>query len=515
MPEKKTTNSNLHDGAPVYMKEAEKAQVNSNIRITCFSVAELKDITISSNYDFVTLEYNLRAPDGKNVIEGTVELADKKTRSVRLDDILPLDEMKKYEKNEPPFYFLNTRSTLDNGQTLEGAFSFAGSLLAGKEATEMPKFDLKARLDAIPIATPDMTVDQLRRICVDFINLQTEFPYMLEEDVDQFITSQKKARKLRAGILHAGIPYISIGSGNVYRVAEFYNAETGTIDKNADILKTDRFFGNACSGSAYMAWSRVINSTKRAYTYEMTEAFGFIPVGPYKYDTSVEVFVPYQKDPDGYCCRTVCNDNGEQTMFESYAAMKLADGTTNNGHVRLLTGEPFVVRNPDGTINGDESYLIMSEQTCYTTRPNHVRIDKNGDHYIAQGGVNVKFTFKALFDTYYIPFTFAEFLGTKKVDVATVGVDSDEKLFSADDIAALTLTSNYPISDVFVTVKNNLGEKVYSCVHRSLDFFIKEMKLGEILPTDELKPFADHTISIDCQLFNGSKLNALSAKLKN
>ena len=52
MADKKTTNSNLHDGAPVYMKEAEKAQVNSNIRITCFYLGE--DIIKADvlNYEF-------------------------------------------------------------------------------------------------------------------------------------------------------------------------------------------------------------------------------------------------------------------------------------------------------------------------------------------------------------------------------------------------------------------------------------------------------------------------------
>jgi len=492
----------------------ERVLVNSNLRMTIFCVDELRKVTLQSNLSITKAEYELKSLDGDTVMSGECVFEKQPKYAYALEEVLPLDEMVQYERSEPPFYLLEVRTTVETGKVLKGAYSWAGSLVKGYETTVCPRTDMKERLAAIPIARPDMTVDELRQICVDFINLQSEFTYTLPYDVDCYVSSQKKDRILRKGIVHAGTPYITVGSGSLYRIAEFYDEKTGMISEDADILKVGRLFGNACSGSASISWSRVINSAEIGYTMHMCASRGCIPLGDIKYDFSISGFVSKKKDPDGWSCRRVCDDNGEQVMFEAYALTKPADGAVNDGHVRMFTKCPTVVRNEDGTINGEESYVIMGEQVCYTSNPNHIRIAPDGSHYIAQGCVDIKYSFKNLFDTGYIPYTFAEFLGTKKVDLAEVWVSEKKDEYTADEIASLVVSANYNISDIFLTVTDANGDVVYKTVHRPLEFFYRKVDLSKALSSDvkeKLAELSGNNISIDVQLYNGAKPNALKA----
>ena len=177
-------------------------------------------------------------------------------------------------------------------------------------------------------------------------------------------------------------------------------------------------------------------------------------------------------------------------MFESYAKMKPADGLVCPGHVRMNAAVPTVVRNADGTINPEESYSLIHEQVCYTAHPNHIRIAPDGTHYVAQGCVDIKYTFRELFDTNYLPVTFAEFQDPSKVEPARI------RLAVEPELKDRVLTANYPISDVFVETNG----KRYT--YRNVEFFRKEVKMGDIFPKEALTQDA----KITCQLYNGERL---------
>lgn len=502
------------DGTPLQIPPTEKVLVNSNLRMTIFCVDELRKVELMSNLSIAKIDYSLKSIAGEEAIAGEYVFENQPTYSFCLEKALPLDEMVKYERSEPPFYLLEINTTLETGKVLRGAFSFAGSLVKGYEATVCPRTDLKERLANIPIARPDMTEDELRKICVDFINLQSEFTYTLPFDTDCYVSSQKKDRILRKGIVHAGIPYITVGSGSLYRVAEFYDEKTGMISEEADYLKDTHYFGNACSGSAGIAWSRVVNSADIGYTMNMCASRGCIPLGDIKYDFSISCFDRGKNNPDLWTSRRICDDNGEQVMYEAYAMAKPADGAvTGEGHVRMFTKPSIVVRNSDGTINGDESYVIMGEQVCYTSNPNHIRMTEDGSHYIAQGCVDIQYSFKNMFDTNYIPFTFAEFLGTKKVDIAEVFISDKKDVYTAENIRDLTVSSNYNISDVFFNVTDEEGNVIYKHVYRAQEFFYKVLPLAKLVPAavfEKLAELKGNKLSIDAQLYNGEKLNALT-----
>ena len=61
-----------------------------------------------------------------------------------------------------------------------------------KHAKKLSEGNLLEQLAAIPVARPGMTEDELRQICVDYIKLETEFPFKLEEEF------QRKANISRA-----------------------------------------------------------------------------------------------------------------------------------------------------------------------------------------------------------------------------------------------------------------------------------------------------------------------------
>jgi len=225
------------------------------------------------------------------------------------------------------------------------------------------------------------------------------------------------------------------------------------------------------------------------YTMFMCPGNGFLPVGPYV-GAADSVSMYDRKSPDGVCCRSICSSNGEQTMYESYGQMKPADGLVCDGHVRMNGVVPTVVRKADGTIDPDESFTLLLEQVCYVADPSHLCIAPDGSHYTAQGRTTYRNSFRMLYDAGYLPFTFAEFADPSKVQRAKF------RLAVEPELKDRVLTTNYAISDVFA-LRNG---KRY--VYRNMEFFRKELKLGDIFPAEAL----GEDTKLSCRLYNGELL---------
>ena len=451
------------------------------------SCKELHNVEITCKVPMVKATYKVCDSDS-TVLEGEHSFGEAGVTRFVLPDILSLDALLPYE-TEDARYSLETTVSLISGHTVKSPWAFRCHLHTGTHATAVAGGNLQERLAAIPIANASMTETQLRQICVDFIRLGAEFPFKFRDDFVYTIESQKRPRRLLGGKIYGGIPYVSRGAGNLYRWAEVYDPETGTLGRDSDIYDNIRLFGNACSGAASMAWARVVTSAYLGYTMFMTEANGFLPVGPYRYPKeNITRFI--RNDPNEVCCKTVCAFNGEQTMFESYAQMQPADGLVCDGHVRMNCAVPTVVRNPDGTIDPDRSCTFIHEQTCYTSHRNQLRITPEGSHYVAQGRVQYHNTFRQLLTEGYLPFTFPEFKDPSLVQPARI------RLAVEPELADRVLTANYPISDIFA----ELNGKRYA--FRNMEFFRKEVKLGDIFPAEALTK----DTRLFCQLLNGQLL---------
>lgn len=335
----------------------------------------------------------------------------------------------------------------------------------------------REKIRAIPVATEGMTEEQLRQICLDFMRLQLSFEWTPDRDHAFNIETEmhnNKPMTFQKGTLYAGCPYRAGNgcgkSGNLYTVMEIYDAETGVLSSEG--LTTDQWTAlitNHCSSSCYWAWSRVINTmfgssddlTRQGWSNaRMVHSEGFLRVGPYTYKG-----ISRWDEGDG--TRAVCEANGEQTMFRSYAAMLPADGliqlypkgNTNANHVQMLAVKPEVAYLPDGSIDGENSFLTILEQTSTPKKTTR----EDGETVWVEGGIDKRCSFKKMFQASYLPFTFAEFHGENPVEPLEFHLTHKNggEIRTLAELRDSTLTANYPISSVKVVATDEDGKQTY------------------------------------------------------
>ena len=143
------------------------------------------------------------------------------------------------------------------------------------------------------------------------------------------------------GAVYAGLPYVGTATGNIYRLLDFMDPETGVVDVRGAGWDPGTF-GGMCSSGCYWAWARVMNSADYRWCADSVQARGYLNVGPYSYDSSwVKFIMEGDQGTDD-----VCRENGRQTMYESYGAMQVADGMISlyekNGHTQMCCVAPTV-----------------------------------------------------------------------------------------------------------------------------------------------------------------------------
>ena len=314
----------------------------------------------------------------------------------------------------------------------------------------MPNKLLSSTLEDFPMATQDMTKEQLRQLCLDFFEFQLTFQWRPKADVTGYTSYNfGYAKPLQADYYYEGIPYWGAASGNPYRWMEYYDEVTGEMDlakafdengglgegaatdgmgKNASglpvIVRYRSFMAlfNQCSSSAGWAWSRAINSVRFGMTSVTNVYHGYIPVGCYSYGfdhegthygpTQIQIFGvknPERGNPIGYDTKHVIRDlkaaNGENAMFDCYAQMKPADCLVSDGHI-LMVKDVNLFKAEDDTVDYKLSTVTVLEQVDawgYTGL-------LSGKPLYRQGKVDQVYTFAQLQEETYIPFTFVEFL---------------------------------------------------------------------------------------------------------
>ena len=196
----------------------------------------------------------------------------------------------------------------------------------------------REKLNAFPIKRKDMTVAEMRELCVSFFRYEKTALWTPDSDFYYIRNAKGKEDEMLKGNIYGGLPYIGLASGNLYRLMDYYDEETGVVNM-ADATRVPKLFGNQCSIGSYWGWSRVINSTNHDWTQNMVVKNGFLRVGPYTYDDDLAAFVPYNGTVP------ICQANGPQVMFQSYAAMEPGDGLvqyTSAGHVTMCSCVPHV-----------------------------------------------------------------------------------------------------------------------------------------------------------------------------
>jgi len=383
------------------------------------------------------------------------------------------------------------------------------------------------RINALPIASSDMSSDELRQLCVDYMRLQLSFQWTPNDEFSYIIATYNKPIGFHVGKVYAGLPYNGPNggpSGNIYTLMEYYDSESGVLDvKTLGTQRLSQIISNHCSTSTFWAWARVVN-TMRHYNNasaktgfensKMNKYYGFLPVGPYDYEIQ-------QNWRSGGGTLEVCLSNGKQVMYESYANVLPGDGcitlfkrenARESNHVAMFSSKPVIVYNEDGTINGDKSYVLVYEQT--STPESY--FTEAGDYITLVGNLDNKYTFYSMFQAGYVPFTFAEFQGTDPVEDGQVTLKySNHNAFSFEKIASSTLSANYPISNIYITVTDKDGNSVYRGAETPYAVNTSTLPMNMIFDSSkEFEPYfiSGNRITIDVRLSTGEVLNALDVR---
>ena len=86
-------------------------------------------------------------------------------------------------------------------------------------------------LNALPVKSDNMTIQQMRETCVQFMRFSKTALWTPNNNM-QFVKNPSNAiDEITKGIVYAGLPYVgSGGCGNVYRMLDNINEETGVMD---------------------------------------------------------------------------------------------------------------------------------------------------------------------------------------------------------------------------------------------------------------------------------------------
>ena len=377
-----------------------------------------------------------------------------------------------------------------------------------------PTINQKLTWDAInaqPVKSDSMTIQEMREACVSFMNFSKTAMYIPNDYLGFEKNNNGATDEMIKGQIYAGLPYIGGGGcGNVYRLMDYIDPATGVLNMEYIKLRPN-LFGNHCSSCTYWAWGRVISSVEHAFTANITHKNGYLRIGPYTYNDDLAFSSTYTSD-------MVVAENGMQTMYKSYAELHLADGLVNyhsgGGHVIMATSEPTVVYLTNGDIDPVNSYITISDQgqswAEYT--------NEAGDKGQYKANVDMKMTFLKLYEGAYLPFSFAEFLGDKPVDATECSINIEGETVEQEKLLKATVTCNYGISDVYLSLYNENGREVYRLVTRAVNAGEKQLQLAKNATNsyswgDFASLSGEYTAKVTAQLSTGERPELYNGKV--
>ena len=391
---------------------------------------------------------------------------------------------------------------------------------------ELPNHLSWEQINAFPVVNSSMTIDEARKLCVDFFRYAKTALWIPDSDMEFIKNSSGSQDEMGEGKVYGGLPYVGLGSGNVYRLMDYMDPDTGVVNLRNAVEAEEPYdgwktFGNQCSIGAYWGWGRVINSAKYTWTQNCVVKNKMPRVGPYTYDDELKR-VGGKDNPNTV---DILADNGREVMYKSYAELKLGDGMiyyTSAGHVIMASSEPHVEYKADGSIDPDLSYLTIVDQgqTWYEDG-----VAADGTQFTYKGGVDTKKTFKQLFDQNYMPFTYLEFLGKDPFENSTCSFSFTGDTITATELFSSEVTSNYGISDAYAVVYDDDGNEVYKHAVRVTQAMTKKLKITrekkenskvntvETWGKLEFAPGVEYTVKIQVQLATGERPTIYQGKL--
>lgn len=213
----------------------------------------------------------------------------------------------------------------------------------------------------------------------------------------------------------------------------------------------DAYIGSDCSSALQQALLTVGAEVFFTQTQSMIPSFhrGTYPVGNYEVELGLDL------EGAGQITKNYTDYNGEEVMMECYAQLRKGDAVVRwyegYGHTRLCATDAVVVRDENGKIDPNYSYIIMHEQGL----ANFDEEAKTNTSWTT----NRKYSFGNLYGEYYLPVTIKEFITGEfeETDTKLEGGVSDSRL----GLTTGTITSNYAIDNVRMQITDGSGKVVY------------------------------------------------------
>ena len=308
-----------------------------------------------------------------------------------------------------------------------------------------------------PMATPDYTfsgtptTDELRQTALQGMRDLLSIQWHTATEISYYKTgpmSHKRFEHLPKNV-YGGTLYSNASTG-IFQFLEFYNQETGELKYPGEPHELKEAIGNSCADSLLWGYSTVCNSiTGGFFPATMVYANGYIPVGRYTYDYSVD---NYNKYPSS----KIVKANGQDVIIESYTLVQPADAlvSTTANHAMMVVGAPKVSYNDDGSVDLANSYIPIQDQRAGSGEGFY---DEIVDGYLVRfsGRTYYDFPFSELLEKHYIPVTTAEFMGTKPYEKATVTLSKE--CATVNDLLRAKVESNYPLAVIRITLTDTKG----------------------------------------------------------
>ena len=297
----------------------------------------------------------------------------------------------------------------------------------------------------------------------------------------------------KGGQLHIGIPYNHYSTTLNRFMACFDENNVGKewLYDMPSIEGFDTYFGNDCSGAVQAAWWTVSTTTDVQYCENMQPVrakYGCIPVGEWPSDVEVAT---------GEDSKDVVTALADMNVwYEAYAQVRHGDAYVHIGkdgnHTRMAQEDAVVVRDENGLINGDYSYIITVEQGAPATM----------DPYFCSWRYDYKYSFKNLVMAGYLPVTCIELVTgeTDPIDCKLVGGIEGRGGMTVGEIQ-----SNYNIDTVTLQIVDSQGDVAFdhtlnpNAMYRS-DFGCTDMGIRNVAKNFHLSKFATPLSYADLEL---------------
>ena len=392
--------------------------------------------------------------------------------------------------------------------TTEGNAASTGQTEESTESTEQTEGE--------PLSPEEQILEDRRNAVVEAMRSMVTVLWRAEEDIDYSIASGAKF-SIKQGRIYRGMPYTN-ACGTLASFLEYAGApdENGIVTisglksgaMSGGGAKTARI-GNDCSSTVTRAWSVIGASIQFNISASCCEDKGAVKVGEYETDPSTSKYT-------GQAVIT----NGREVMGAAYAKLQKGDALVRSGeggnHMMMVVGTD-VFYDKDGKVDLKKSIVTILEQTSSRVMGNKFYYDeKLGENVYEIGGVEIRYSFLTLYEKDYLPFTCKELIDPSPVEAPYV-TDSEET-YTLDSIFVGTISSNWFIDSVTVTVKDTKDNIVQEATGRVSRNYNRAFNLQQFLtdPADSIKGKVDpnelaagqYKCVVVCRLTSGQELVA-------